>query len=205
MFSKPSADDSESELPETPEIEVNPVNRTSRRRVLYILLAYILTLTLVGGVAYAQGRGINQNIAGEEISRALQEQFDLGVADLAAGRYENARQRFEAIIRYDPAFPGAEERLVEALVNTNVPTVTPPAAPTATPDPSPPEDLFAQAQAAIGSKDWTLAINKLLALRAKDPAYQAIRVDGMMYIALRNRGMQLISGGKALATSVPLT
>jgi tetratricopeptide (TPR) repeat protein len=196
MFSKPSADDPESMSPETPEIEANPVTRTSRRRVFYILLAYILTLTLVGGVAYAQGRGINQNIAGEEISRALQEQFDLGVADLAAGRFENARQRFEAIIRYDPTFPGAEERLIEALVNTNVPTVTPPAAPTATPDPSPPEELFAQAQAAIGSNDWTLAINKLLALRAKDPAYQAIRVDGLMYIALRNRGMQLISAGE---------
>ncbi len=196
MFPNPAESEPDNMNQDTAEIEADPIPRPSRKRVLYIFLAYLLALLFVGGVAYTQGRGINRNIVDDEISRALLEQFELGVADLEAGRYENARQRFEAIIRYDPAYPGAEDLLVEALVNTNVPTVTPLSAPTPTPDPSPPEDLFAQAEAALAASDWTLAINKLLALRGKDSEYQSIRVDGMMYIALRNRGMELISGGE---------
>lgn len=188
--------DPETGVEETARIESGPPARPSRRRVLYIFLAYLLALLLVGGVAYAQGRGMNRNLIDDEVSRALLEQYELGVADLEAGRYENARQRFEAIIRYDPTYPGVEDLLVEALVNTNVPTVTPPAAPTATPDPSPPEDLFTQAEAALSASDWTLAITKLLALRGKDSGYQSVRVDGMMYVALRYRGMELISGGE---------
>jgi tetratricopeptide (TPR) repeat protein len=171
-------------------------SRRPRRRVLIAFLIYLSALILVGALAFTQGRSANASQQSEQLSRALFEQFELGVADLDAGRYEIARQRFEQIIRYDPAYPGAEDMLVEALVHLNVPTLTPTSAPTPTPDPSPPEDLFAQAQAAIKAGDWTLAIDKLLALRAKDQTFRSIDVDGLMYIALRNRGMQLISNGE---------
>jgi hypothetical protein len=40
-----------------------------------------------------------------------------------------------------------------------------------------------------------MVINKLLALRSKDPTYRSVDADGMMYIALRNRGMDLIAQG----------
>jgi tetratricopeptide (TPR) repeat protein len=167
-----------------------------RRRVLIAFLIYLLALILVGAVAFTQGRSVNESVQSEQLSSALLEQFQLGVADLEAGRYEIARQRFEQIIRYDPSYPGAEDMLVEALVHLNVPTLTPTSAPTSTPDPSPPEDLFAQAQTAIKTGDWILAIDKLLALRAKDETYRSVDVDGLMYIALRNRGMQLIANGE---------
>jgi tetratricopeptide (TPR) repeat protein len=170
--------------------------RRPRRRVLIAFLVYLLALIVVGVIAFTQGRSVNRNLQSEQLSRALIEQFELGVADLNAGRYEIARQRFEQIIRYNPAYPGAEDMLVEALVHLNVPTLTPTSAPTSTPDPSPPEDLFAQAEGAIKAGDWTLAIDKLLALRAKDDTYRAVDADGLMYIALRNRGMQLISNGE---------
>jgi tetratricopeptide (TPR) repeat protein len=171
-------------------------SRRPRRRVWVAFLVYLAALIVVGAIAFTQGRSVNRNLQSEQLSRALFEQFELGVADLDAGRFEIARQRFEQIIRYDPSYPGAEDMLVEALVHLNVPTLTPTSAPTSTPDPSPPEDLFAQAKAAIEGGDWTLAIDKLLALRAKDDTYRSVDVDGLMYIALRNRGMQLISNGE---------
>ena len=41
--------------------------------------------------------------------------------------------------------------------------------------------------------DWEGAINALLSLRQKYPEHMAIDVDGMLYIALRNRGIDKIS------------
>lgn len=179
-----------------PELTTDdPVTQPRRRRLLYALLIYLAAMLLVAFLAYSQGRNLNTEAQDAAVTQALLEQFELGVADLEAGRFEIARQRFEAIISYDPSYPGAEDMLVEALVNSNVPTITPTSLPTATPDPSPPDQLLAQAEAAVTNLDWDLAIDKLLSLRAKDPGYQTARVDGLMYIALRNRGMELISQG----------
>ncbi len=177
------------------QLTSSPSESSTRRRLFYIFLVYLAALIAIGLVAYFQGRGLNSAEEIAQVSEAMYEQFELGIADLDAGHYETARQRFEAIINFDPAYPGAEDMLVVALANLNVPTITPTSESTPTPDPSPPEDLMAQAKAAIADEDWDLAINKLLSLRAKDPAYQPVRVDGLMYISLRNKGMALISQG----------
>ncbi len=181
--------------PEGSQLKPLGSGNSSRRRFLNIFLVYLAALIAIGLVAYFQGRGTNSAEEIAQVSAAMYEQFELGIADLDAGHYEVARQRFEAIINFDPAYPGAEDMLIVALVNLNVPTVTPTSEPTSTPDPSPPEDLMAQAKASIADEDWDTAINKLLSLRAKDPAYQPVRVDGLMYISLRNKGMELISQG----------
>lgn len=167
-----------------------------RRRILLGLAIYAALLLLAGGVAYWQGQALGEKQRQGELERALQEQYELGVADLEAGRYALARQRFEAIIRQAPEFPGAEDRLVEALLYLDVPTLTPTPRPTATPDPSPPEKLFEDAQTALDAGDWHTVIDKLLSLRAKDPTYRAVEADGMMFTALRNLGMELIAQGE---------
>ncbi len=110
--------------------------------MFHIFLVYLAALVAIGLVAYFQGRGLNSAEQIAQVSEAMYEQFELGIVDLEAGRYEIARQRFEAIINFDPAYPGAEDMLVVALVNLNVPTVTPAPEPTSTPDLSPPEDLM---------------------------------------------------------------
>ena len=168
---------------------------STRRRMIRIFLVYLTALIAIGLVAYFQGRGLNNAEQMAQVSEAMYEQFELGITDLEAGRYEIARQRFEAIINFDPAYPGAEDMLVEALINLNVPTVTPTSEPTPTPDPSPPEDLMEQAKAALAEEDWDTVIHKLLSLRAKDPTYQPVKVDGLMYIALRYKGMEQIGQG----------
>jgi tetratricopeptide (TPR) repeat protein len=180
---------------ETQTVSGSEEPRPRRRRLFYAFLIYLAAMLVVAFVAYAQGRNLNTENQAAAASAALYEQFELGLADLEAGRYELAKQRFEAIIRYDPAYPGAEDMLVEALVFLNVPTITPTSLPTSTPDPSPPDQLLAQAEAAIAEEDWDTAINKLLSLRGKDPEYQSLEVDGLMYIALRNRGMAYIAQG----------
>ncbi len=166
-----------------------------RRRWPWYLIFYFAVVLAVSGIAYLQGTNMKDAREGEQVTQFLQEQFELGVQDLEAGRFENALQRFEAIIRFDPTYPQAEEKLIEAYVLAEKPTPAPTARPTSTPDPSPPDELFRQAQEALAAEDWTTVIEKLLSLRSKDPTYQAVEADGMMFIALRNRGMEQISLG----------
>lgn len=166
-----------------------------RRRWLWFVLLYFVAILVIGFLAFTQGRRANLLQSQDQVVQFLQEQFELGLRDLDAKQYELARQRFEAIVRYDPSFPGAEEMLIEIYLAVNVPTVTPTLKPTMTPDPAPPEELFDQAHTALANSDWTTVINKLLTLRAKDPYYRSVEADGMMYIALRNRGMELIAQG----------
>lgn len=164
--------------------------------MLYVLLIYIAALFIVGLFAYFQGRRTNTLLNQEQLDQALSEQYELGLADLESGRYAIARQRFEAVIQYNPEYPGAEDGLVEALLNLDVPTITPTPQATATPDPSPPDQLLADAKAAINSGDWNTVVNKLLTLRGKDPEYEKVKVDGYLYIAMRNIGMDLIAQGE---------
>jgi tetratricopeptide (TPR) repeat protein len=163
------------------------------RRLRWPLLLLVAALVVGGASGYLVGTRQRQVSQRAAVAGRAQEQFDLGVEDLRAGRYELARQRFEYVIRLDPMYPGAPEGLVEALVALGSGAAT--AAPLATPTPNlaPVEELYTQALAALEQQDWNTAIDLLITLRAKDGTYKAVEVDGMFYNAFRNRGVQRIS------------
>ena len=72
--------------------------KKGRRRWPWYILIYIAVVLAVSGVAYLQGKDLKEGREGEQVAQYLQEQYELGIQDMEAGRYENARQRFEAII-----------------------------------------------------------------------------------------------------------
>ncbi|GAH45513.1 unnamed protein product [marine sediment metagenome] len=53
-------------------------------------------------------------------------------------------------------------------------------------------ELFSQSQLLLADGKWTEAIETLLKLRKDEPEYQTIKVDSMLYVALRNRGVERI-------------
>ncbi len=154
------------------------------------LLALALVIGALGG--YTAGSAQRRAAQAQAVAGQAKEQFDLGVQDLQAQRYDRARQRFEYVIRLDPGYPGVAERMAEVILALNAPTSTPDAG-LPPPVSGAVQDLFTQAQAAMAKGDWSAAIETLVALRAKDPGYKAVEVDGMFYAALRNRGVQRIS------------
>ena len=185
------------EPPQSPEEELPPDDQhpSTRRRLLYVFLIYFAVILVVGILAFFQGRLLQDEQNSLQIEQSLQEQFELGVEDLEAGRFELARQRFEAIIRIDPNYPEAQDRVIQAYVALNVPTITATPKPTGTPDPSPPDVLFTRAETALAEGDWSTTIELALAVRAKDASYRSVEVDSLMFIALRNRGMETITQG----------
>jgi tetratricopeptide (TPR) repeat protein len=142
-----------------------------------------------------------------EIALELQVQFELAQSDVQAKRYEAARARLEWIIEWNPGFPGVTDLLAETLYQMNI-TATPTLAPTSTPIPVTPtpdmrgaEKMFSDAQQAFLGGNWTLAIETLLTLRKLDPAFNAVKVDDMLFVSLRYRGLDKIQGsGKTDAT-----
>jgi len=163
------------------------------RRLRWPVLLLFVALLVGGFGGYFVGTGQRQATQRAAVADRAREQFDLGVEDLQARRFELARQRFEYVIRLDPSYPGAPERLAEALVALRAGTATPMALATPTPNLAPVEELFSQALAALERQDWTTAIDTLIGLRAKDGAFRAVEVDGMFYNAFRNRGVQRVS------------
>lgn len=162
---------------------------------LLILLAFI-ALGSFGG--YQAGITDRKNAEATLAFQSLDEQFRLAQEDLAAGRFEIARQRLQdGILRYDPNYPGAADLLAEVLVKQALmltPTITPTPAATPTPDLRGEQIIFDDAKAKIAASDWDGAIQALDALRQKNINYRAVEVDGMYYVALRNRGVQKILG-----------
>lgn len=166
-------------------------------RWLYVLS--FAALVFIAGVSAFGGyrSGINQRTSLEStlVASEARKQYDLGLADMEAGRYEVARQRFEHVINLNPNFPGVIDQLAAVRLELNT-TATPTSVPTPTLTPTPDlrsaEELFSQAQVMLADKQWGDAIDALLKLRKDEPDYHPIDVDGMLYVALRNRGVQRI-------------
>jgi type II secretory pathway pseudopilin PulG len=167
--------------------------------LLWIVLGIIGLLLIAGGSAYGgyhsaiQDRTANEStqVAGE-----VQAQYNLALQDINDKNFDLARQRLEYIIRLDPSYPGAVDRLSEVLLEQRI-TATPTTAPTPTLSPTPDyrgrDELYSEAQVSMAAGEWSTAIDTLLTLRKKYPDYMAIKVDGMLYVALRNRGIDKIS------------
>jgi tetratricopeptide (TPR) repeat protein len=184
-------------------IPTGPENqqKQSKRRISWGVFAIVGILILAGVAAVSGFAGYNQGISLRTGAQATQvvatakEQFELAVQDYAEGQYFRARQRFEYVIQLDPDYPGVTEKLAEVLLELNT-TATPTIAPTPTLTPTPDlrdvEQLYSDGQQYLANGEWNQAIDTLLQLRKKDPAYHTIDIDGMLFIALRNRGWDKI-------------
>lgn len=159
----------------------------------FVLVA--LSVLLGGWLGYASGQQSRLSQQNQQALQSLDGQFQLGVQDLEAGRYEIARQRFEFIISQDPNYPGITEKLVavmEVMLATGTPAPVATITPIPTQDLRPVQDLYNQALTLAAGSQWTALIDTLSALRKADLTYQAAKVDGLLYIALRSRGIEKI-------------
>ncbi len=190
----------DSEQPILAEAIIPPAAKKRRATWFWWAILGIILLALIAASSGYAGylSAIDRRTAFEatQVSGEAQAQFDLGVKDLEAGHYDLARQRFEYVIQINPNFPGVTDKLADVLMRINA-TATPTVAPTPTLTPTPDlrsqEVIFAQAQTQLSASDWSGAIDTLLALRKGFPDYRAVEVDGMLFVALRNQGVQKIS------------
>ncbi len=183
---------------------VRTIRITGQRRLMWMWLVVVPVIVLVmWGIAALMGYivGLNEREAGQVqmIAQVSKEQFDLGVEDLLAGRFEFAKQRFEYVLSLDPQYPGAMDLLGQALEALNQPTPTPSPIASATPSPTPDfssfENVFQSALGSYNQGEWTASLDLLLFLRGEAPTYKTSEVNQLMQTALRNRGMDKLFQG----------
>jgi len=172
--------------------------RQPRAQVILILaLALLIITSASGALGWSSGRSALGATATIDAGFYMFEQYNLALADMEAGNFDLARERLEFIFLADPGFLDVTEKWVEvALVlgQTAAPTdaILSTPSPTPTEDPRPKEELLLAAQGLVAARDWTTAIDTLLALRKADPSFHTADVDGMLFLSLRNRGVQNI-------------
>lgn len=167
------------------------------RARLLAILGLLLILALGGLAGYGSGIGVRRSAQATLVAQQVQEQYQLGLQAMQEGRYEVARMHLEFVIRNNPDYPGVQDAYRELLLRINItPTPTYTLTPTITPTPDlrEAEAIYASAVEALNSSDWDAAVTHLDSLRRVAPTYRTVDVDGMYYIALRNRGV-----GKILA------
>jgi tetratricopeptide (TPR) repeat protein len=170
------------------------------------MLVGVLTLIFTGTAGLASGYSFGVKEKSENLAFSIvvdiQTQFELGVQDYEAGNYELARQRFEYVIQQYPSYPGAVDMLAETLLRLSEADIQPTAIvdyPTATvtqPPPTPDtraiDELFSQAQEDWRNQAWKALVQIILSLRDIEPVYRVEEVDRMLFLALRNSGMEKI-------------
>jgi tetratricopeptide (TPR) repeat protein len=168
-------------------------------RWLWLFLIGVAVLAVIAsGSAYAGYQtGVQQrdSIEATQIANEAQQQYELALRDIEVGRFDTARQRLEYVIRINPNYPNVTEKLALVLLELNTTataTVAPSPTLTPTPDMRGVEELFSQAQMLLAEQQWERAIETLLNLRKEDADFNAIKVDGMLYVALRNLGVRKI-------------
>ncbi len=181
------------------EEPVSEESKTKKPRRWLLILLGIVVIFIGGGLGgYLGYRASLQDRLNAEQSQVVMtatEQFQMGVTELAAGKYEMARKRFEFVISLDPNFPGVQEKLAESMLKmAQVLTPTPMPSPTVSPTPDlrGEQELYGQIQQHLANKEWMAAIEEIDTLRKLNLEYQAVAVDGMYYIALRFLGIENI-------------
>ena len=181
---------------ETPEEKPAKPKRPIWRIVGFGVLAVIILAILGGLGGYFTALQDRENYADSVISTEIADQFLLGLIEFERGSYETARQRFEYILNIDPNNTAAREKLTETILKLNENDALPTAAPTPTLTPTPDSrnqaELFDTALSFRDGEDWDALIEILNTLRYQDPEYKAIEIDGLYYLAYRNRGMEKI-------------
>lgn len=202
----PAITDSNAEIPG--EVEP-PAGKVKRRKWIWLGILGMLVIMLFGaGIGYASA--IRARMIEQQNQRLITAttQFELGLVDQREGRLETAQQRFEYVLSIYPEFPGITDKLVEvglALAATQGGPVVAPTQDSGQPEtvitPVPTKDtasvsvLFNQAQNQLKAKDWEGLYTTLDKMRFIDPEYESVKADGMLYMALRNRGIIQIQTG----------
>ncbi len=190
----------------------DPIEKTEKKKHGLWVWIGIIGMIVIGAIGTGVGYKMAINLRNsEELNQRLVKattQFEIALNDEKSGNLDLARQRFEYILGIYPTYPGLEEKLKDvmlAIALTKGPQQLTTPAPNETPSVSativPTKDtrnlnvLLNQAQAQLDGKDWPGLLATVLNMRNIDPFYEAFKVDGMYYMALRNEGIEKVKEG----------
>ncbi len=189
----------------TPENEQRPAakKRSDTATILFSLVLFggaLMILTAASGwLGYKSGERERNQVVTVTMDAYLAEQFSQAVDDIALDNFVLARERLIYILSVKPDYQPAIDLLVDVEVALNLssePTPVPfTPTPSPTPDLRPAKDQLQSIIHMVAAAEWDLALEMIANLRANEPGFARVKLDGLIYICLRNRGVGKILSG----------
>jgi tetratricopeptide (TPR) repeat protein len=182
----------EATLPAASTIAVKPTPRVAtkpRRLSATTLLILVFACGFIGLIATAIAGGVAvglQDRKADDQAR-LDQFYQEGLANRAAGKLPLAKADFEYVLRLNPTYPGAREQLAQVQdLLTVKPTPT-----TSAMVVNVTQELYQTGLAAYQKKDWQKAIDIFSQVRSLDATYEKDAVAQMLYDAALTYGLEL--------------
>lgn len=189
----------------TQKVSAAPASAPRPRRWTWILggLGLLLLLGGLGALAgYQTALMARQNEQALQSAVEAHYQYELALGDLQQGACARAKERLIYVIELMPDHPAAQSALVEAsiceqsdpMAGIGDTTTEPEAEPT--PDLRGADTIFNELPSRMSANDWSGTLTSLDTLRRNFADYKPIEVDGLYYVALRQRGVARILSGE---------
>lgn len=181
----------EATLPAAPTVAVKPAPRATaqtRRLPATTLLIIVFACSFLGLISAAIAGGVVvglQDRKADEQAR-IDQFYQEGLANRAAGKLQLAKADFEYVLRLNPNYPGAREQLAQIQ---DLLTVKP--TPTSAIVVNVTQQLYQAGLEAYQKKDWQKAIEIFSQVRAIDASYEKDKVAQMVYDAALTYGLEL--------------
>ncbi|MCB2178676.1 hypothetical protein KQH61_04595 [bacterium] len=167
--------------------------------LLLFLGGLLILVSASGWFGYRSGQDTRFAQATITMEAYIANQFAQAVGEVSEGNYELAMERLIYIRSIRTDLHAVNELYDDLAAKLNI-TPTP-IIPTATITPSPTPDLRPAAEmydsvlSLISLGEWSTALDTLANLREVNPSYNIVEVDGLIFLCLRNRGVEKIMSG----------
>jgi len=165
---------------------------------LSIIAVLVVGLCIMAYAGYKVGTAQNKMVAATAMAREVAVQYDLASKNIDMGQYKMAVERLEFVVNVEPNYAGATDLLDQTrtkLDTTAIPIVEPTKVIIAIQDSMTSEESLSIIRTAYSDQEWQNVISNIDSLKASGASYDGDVVDGILFVALRNRGIQRIEVG----------
>ena len=165
---------------------------------LFAILAIAAGIAIMAYGGYRAGVKQRAAVVATEVANEVKMQYSLAIQDMEIGQSGVALQRLEYILKVNPDYPDAADLLAQAREDASglaVRSVQPTEVLQRDEDRMSAEDRFKLLVLAYEMKDWSDTVQRASDLKVTNVDHRSEIVDGMLFVSLRNRGIERIDSG----------
>jgi len=165
---------------------------------LSVITVLVVGLFLMAYSGYRVGTSQNRIVAATTMASEVALQYDLARKNIDMGHYKLAIERLEFVMNTAPDYPGVTDLLDQTrgkVDPTAVPIIESTKVVIAGRDQITSAERLRIIRMSYANQEWQNVITNIDLLKASSIDYSHVEVDGMLFVALRNRGIQRIEIG----------
>ena len=165
---------------------------------LFAIMAIVASIAIMAYGGYRAGAKQRAAVVATEVANEVQMQYSLALQDMEIGQSGVALQRLEYILKVNPDYPDAVDLLAKAREDASglaLRSVQPTEVLQLDQNRLSAEDRFRLLVLAYDSRDWSETVQRASDLNVNNVDHRSETVNGMLFVSLRNRGIERIDSG----------